>query len=181
MITCYLTVGLLAQSTWKRLNEMGIAVTAMHRINTTRYYDANGDSAISTKRAFKIQIKIRIKNGEKLSDIPITLKVRVGSPNSNLFATLIMVRNWTDNSVSEKPYIPIISTNMSFSKEQIRRFYGYRWSIECSLKILKSLLNLEKGCQANDFKTTLALTSIAYPRYAVLIAAKESYSSQRDQ
>lgn len=86
-----------------------------------------------------------------------------------------MVKNWTDNSVSEKPYIPIISTNMSFSKEQIRRFYGYRWSIECSYKILKSLLNLEKGCQANDFKTTLALTSIAYMRYAVLIAAKELF------
>ena len=158
----------------KRLNEMGIAVTAMHRINTTRYYDANSNRAISTKELLD-QIKIRIKNGEKLSDIPITVKVRVGSPNSNLFATLIMVKNWTDNSVSEKPYIPIISTNMSFSKEQIRRFYGYRWSIECSYKILKSLLNLEKGCQANDFKTTLALTSIAYMRYAVLIAAKELF------
>lgn len=64
---------------------------------------------------------------------------------------------------------------MSFSNEQIRRFYGYCWSIECSYKILKSLLTLEKGCQANDFKTTLALTAVAFMRYAVLIAAKELF------
>lgn len=158
----------------KHLNEMGIAVTAMHKINKTKYYDVTSNRAINTKDLLA-QITQRIKSGEKLSDIPITLKVRVGNFNSNLFATLLMVRNWTDNSASKKPYIPIISTNMSFSNEQIRCFYGYRWSIECSYKILKSLLNLEKGCQAIDFKTTLALTAIAYIRYAVLISAKELF------
>ena len=73
-------------------------------------------------------------------------------------------------------YIRILSTDTELSDDKIIALYARRWQIEVMYKNAKQYLGLEKKCQARDFNSIIANTSIVFIRY-MLLAMMQKYET----
>ena len=65
-------------------------------------------------------------------------------------------------------WIPILSTNTSFTSEKIVELYALRWNIETIHHDIKQYFDFETGCQSNDYDALCTHATIVMVRYIYL-------------
>ena len=93
------------------------------------------------------------------------------SENNNLKCKLVFARN-----INKKgDWIPLLSTNIKLTDDQIIKLYSIRWNIEVFHRDIKQFLDLEHGCQSNDFDALIAHNSIVLMQYNFISIQRRKY------
>ena len=113
------------------------------------------------------ELKKRRGRAKVLASAVITL-------NDGQNARLVFVRNRR-----KKDWLALLSTDTSLPEADVVRIYGKRWDIEVFFRTAKQFLGLEKGCQARDFDTLIAHSTIVLMRYIILCVEQRRNNDQR--
>ena len=80
---------------------------------------------------------------------------------NNIKCKIVFARNKNKDG----DWIPLLSTNINFTPEQIIKLYSIRWNIEVFHRDMKQFLDLEHGCQSNDYDALIAHNAIVILQY----------------
>ncbi len=89
-------------------------------------------------------------------------------------ARIVFVRN-----KHKKDWLALLSTDSKLPEADVVRIYGKRWDIEVFFRTAKQHLELEKGCQARDFDSLIAHTTIVMLRYLFLALEQRRHDDPR--
>ena len=131
-----------------------IAVIGMVKKTPKIHYEYDGHW-IDVKAIYR-RLKKRRGRAKILASAEVKLK-------GGLPAKLVFARDR-----HKKDWLPLISTDLELSNEDIVRIYGKRWDIEVFFKMAKQHLKLAKEIQCRDYDALVAHTSIVFMRYMFL-------------
>ena len=77
-----------------------------------------------------------------------------------------------DEAALKRPYIPLLSTQASWSDEETVAIYPNRWAVEVFFRRLKGDFGLQSGNQTRNFESNQAMISIAHIRYNFTLLAQ---------
>lgn len=103
----------------------------------------------------------RLKKGMGKHDIHGSLQVQLSSGRR---VKIVFIRN--RNKPSE--WLPLLSTDITLTDDEVIRLYGRRWQIETFFKQCKSQLKLAKEFQGRSYDMMVAHTTIVFSRYLLL-------------
>ena len=94
--------------------------------------------------------------------------------NNGLPAKIVFVRN-----KHKKDWLALLSTDIELADAEVVRIYGKRWDIEVFFRTIKQHLGLEKDCQARNFDTLIAHTTLVMVRYMFLALQQRRHDDPR--
>lgn len=116
-----------------------------------------------------IYSRIRKRRGRAKVLASVVVTMNNGDP-----ARIVFVRN-----KHKKDWLALLSTDVELAEEDVVRIYGKRWDIEVFFRTLKQHLALEKGCQARNFDSLIAHTTIVMIRYIFLALEQRRHDDPR--
>lgn len=147
----------------KQITNLGLHVVTMLKICRTRYKTTDG----STIRTDEVAQEIR--QSKTKADIAKSISVDLGDGK---LGKIIFIRNWCDEAALNRPYIPLLSTQASWSDEETVAIYPNRWAVEVFFRRLKGDFGLQSGNQTRNFESNQAMISIAHIRYNFTLLAQ---------
>ena len=149
-------------------NNLSIDVICMLKRNEIKYM--YNDEELKLKEIYRTARKRPGKSKYLLS-----IQSNVTYNGSKLPVKIVFLRN----THCKKDWIPILSTDITLSEEEIVELYCRRWDIECFFKVCKSYLKLVTGFRSLSFDALNAHVAMVYSRFAFLSLLRRCSEDQR--
>lgn len=144
-----------SEALMQAMQELGLSVISLVKRNLV--FTLPGDSTEYSQDALRKLLQAKL--GHNSPELSCTAYTSAGR-----LVRLVFVSSYSNDG----KYLTIVSSDPSYTPQQIVSLYSRRWSIEMAFRTQKEFLGLNSECQAHNFTTVNSFMNLANLRFILM-------------